>query len=61
MGIKTGRRLHRHAVPILIAIAVFVMVGLLRWPLVPVVAFSIPVSIVAAFFVKDKRREKKHG
>jgi chromate transporter len=61
MGIKTGRRLHRHAVPILIAIAVFVMVGLLRWPLVPVVAFSIPVSIVAAFFVRDKRREKKHG
>lgn len=57
MGIKTGRRLRRHAMPILIAIAVFVMVGVLRWPLVPVVAISIPVSIIAAFFVKDK----KHG
>lgn len=57
MGIKTGRRLRRHAVPILIAIAVFIVVGVLRWPLVPVVAVSIPVSIVAAFFVKDK----KHG
>lgn len=57
MGIKTGRRLRRHAVPVLIAIAVFVVVGVLRWPLVPVVAISIPVSIIAAFFVKDK----KHG
>lgn len=57
MGIKTGRRLHRHAGPILIAVAVFLMVGVLRWPLVPVVAVSIPVSIIAAFFVKDR----KHG
>lgn len=57
MGVKTGKRLRRHAVPILIAVAVFVTVGVLRWPLVPVVAVSIPLSIVAAFFVK----EKKHG
>ncbi len=55
MGIKTGRRLRRHVVPIAIAIAVFVMVGLLRWPLVPVVAFAIPFSIVAAFFAESKK------
>lgn len=55
MGIKTGRRLRRHAVPILIAIAVFVIVGLLRWPLVPVVAFAIPFSIVAAFFAEGRK------
>jgi chromate transporter len=55
MGIKTGRRLRRHIVPIAIAVAVFVMVGLLCWPLVPVVAFAIPVSIVAAFFAEGRK------
>ena len=43
--------------PIGIALAVFVTVGVLRWPLIPIVAVSIPVSVLAAFWFK----EAKHG
>lgn len=57
MGIKTARRLRRQTAPIVIAAAVFIMVGVLRWPLIPVVAVIIPVSIFAAF----RLRETKHG
>lgn len=57
MGIKTARRLRRQTAPIVIAAAVFLMVGVLRWPLIPVVAAVIPVSIFAAF----RMRETKHG
>jgi chromate transporter len=57
MGIKTARRLRRHTVPIVIAVIVFVVVGVLRWPLVPVVAVAIPVSVFSAFWLKDS----KHG
>lgn len=57
MGIKTARRLRRQVAPIVIAAAVFIMVGLLSWPLIPVVAATIPVSIFAAF----RMRETKHG
>ena len=57
MGLKTARRLRRQVAPITIAAAVFIMVAILRWPLVPVVAAVIPISIFAAFLLK----ETKHG
>jgi chromate transporter len=57
MGLKTARRLRRQVVPIGIALVVFVTVGVLRWPLIPIVAVSIPVSVLAAFWFK----EAKHG
>jgi chromate transporter len=55
MGIKTARRLRRQVVPIGIAIAVFVTVGVLRWPLIPVVVIAIPLSILAAFLLRGTR------
>jgi chromate transporter len=58
MGIKTARRLKGQVVPIGIAAAIFIMVGVLRWPLVAVVATSAPLSIIAAYWLERKRR---HG
>jgi len=55
MGIKVARRLPRNLVTPLIALAVFVAVGLLRWPMVPVVLVSVPCSIAVAF-VQEKRK-----
>ncbi|MCZ4089037.1 chromate transporter [Sinorhizobium psoraleae] len=58
MGIKTARRLKAHALPILMALSVFLMVGVLHWSLVAVVAATIPVSVAATFWIE---REKSHG
>jgi chromate transporter len=49
MGIKIARRLPRNLVTALIAVAVFVLVGVLRWPMIPVVAVMVPLSIALAF------------
>jgi chromate transporter len=49
MGIKIARRLPRNLVTALIAGAVFVLVGVLRWPMIPVVAVMVPLSIALAF------------
>ena len=45
MGVRATQRSATAPVPILIAVATFATVGLLRWPLVPVVAALVPVSI----------------
>jgi chromate transporter len=55
MGIKVARRLPRDVVTALIAVAVFVVVGVLRWPMVPVVAVAVPLSIALAF-VTERRK-----
>jgi chromate transporter len=49
MGIKVARRLPRNLVTALLAVAVFVLVGVLRWPMIPVVAVMVPLSIAVAF------------
>jgi chromate transporter len=49
MGIKVARRLPRILMTPLIAIMVFIVVGVLRWPMVPVVLVAIPTSIALAF------------
>jgi chromate transporter len=49
MGIKVARRLPRNLVTSMIAIAVFVLVGVLRWPMIPVVVVMVPLSIALAF------------
>jgi chromate transporter len=54
MGIRVARRLPRNLVTSLIAIAVFVLVGVLRWPMVPVVAVMVPLSIALAFVAEKK-------
>jgi chromate transporter len=54
MGIKVARRLPRNLVTVLIAITVFVVVGVLRWPMIPVVAVMVPLSIALAFAAERK-------
>lgn len=48
VGIKVARRLRRDVTTALIALAVFVTVGLLHWPMVPVVAVLAPLSVALA-------------
>jgi chromate transporter len=54
MGIKVARRLPRDFVTLLIALTVFVLVGVLRWPMIPVVAVMVPLSIALAFVAEKK-------
>lgn len=54
MGIRVARRLPRNLVTSLIAIAVFLLVGILRWPMIPVVAVMVPLSIALAFATKKE-------
>jgi chromate transporter len=56
MGIKVARRLPRNFVTAAIALAVFAVVGVLRWPMVPVVAVAVPLSIALAFAAETGRR-----
>jgi chromate transporter len=55
MGTKVATRL-RGAVPILLALAAFVSVGLLRWSMVPVVLVLVPLSIGIQFWLARRRR-----
>lgn len=57
-GVKASRLLNKRIVPILVAILVFVLVALLRWPLVWVVLALTPTSIVISYFLEGK---PKHG
>jgi chromate transporter len=54
MGIKVARRLPRNLMTALIALSVFFVVGVLRWPMIPVVAVAIPASIAVAFFANRR-------
>jgi chromate transporter len=56
MGIKVASRLPRNFVTAAIALAVFAVVGVLRWPMVPVVAVAVPLSITVAFAAETGRR-----
>lgn len=49
VGVKLGAHAMRNAVQAGIALAVFIAVGLLKWPMVPVVAVAVPVSILVAY------------
>jgi chromate transporter len=50
LGIKGARPFARKPIPVLVALATFAAVGLLRWPLVPVVLVAVPVSIWLSFY-----------
>jgi chromate transporter len=54
MGIKVARRLPRNMITALITLSVFFVVGVLRWPMIPVVAVAIPTSIALAFFANKR-------
>ena len=57
MAIKVARRLPRNLMTALIAMTVFLVVGLLRWPMVPVVLVAVPLSIALAFVQERKERK----
>ena len=50
VGVKGARQFIGKPIPVIIAVATFVTVGLLRWPLVPVVLVAVPVSILFSFY-----------
>src|SRR3984893_10049458 len=54
MGIKAARRLPGNLITSLIALTVFLVFGVLRWPMIPVVAVAIPTSIAVAFFANRR-------
>src|SRR5262245_13174210 len=53
IGVKLSRQV-RKPIPILIALAIFVMVGLLHWPMVPVVLVLTPLSVGLAFWTSKR-------
>ncbi len=55
MGVKLARRVMVRLIPIGIALATFVVVGILRWPLVPVVIVLVPLSILQAYYFNTRR------
>ena len=56
MGTKVLTRL-RGAIPIVLALAAFVSVGLLRWPMVPVVLVLVPLSVGIQLWLARRRRD----
>lgn len=56
MGLRVGRRNIGRVVPAAIMAAVFLAVGVLQWPILPVVAVIAPVSMALAWF-GERRRE----
>jgi chromate transporter len=55
MGVKLARRVMVRVIPIAIALLTFVVVGILQWPLVPVVIVLVPLSILQAYYLNRKR------
>jgi chromate transporter len=53
IGVKLSRQV-RKPVPILIALAIFVMVGVLHWPMIPVVLVLTPLSVGLAFWASKR-------
>jgi chromate transporter len=49
LGLTMARRVPRQATAYAVMLATFTAVGVLRWPLVPVVAVMAPLSIAAAW------------
>jgi chromate transporter len=54
LGFVAARRATTGVLPVLIMLAIFIAVGFLRWPLVPVVLVMAPISIALAWPRKPK-------
>ncbi len=55
MGIKVGRRLGRDPGTLITAVTVFALVGVLRWPMIPVLLAATPISIGWALLAERRR------
>ena len=58
-GLKMTMRLDRNLLTVVMMSSVFVVVGILHWPMVPVVVVAIPVSFALAWFTDPG--PKKNG
>lgn len=55
VGLRAARRVERRRGPLALLLAIFLMVGVLRWPMVPVVLGVAPLSIGLAWFTPKGR------
>jgi chromate transporter len=53
LGISSAQGSLRHLPSVIVLVATFVAVGVLRWPLIPVVLVLAPVSIAICWFRKS--------
>jgi len=56
MGVRTARRAARSVVPVAVIVATFLAIGVLRLPLLPVIAVAAPFSIAHAAWRLRQRR-----
>jgi chromate transporter len=61
MGVSAVRTTSKGVLPIAVMVAVFVAIGVLKWPLVPVVLVATPLSVLAAWprgrALQDKKEQ----
>jgi chromate transporter len=60
MGIRAARRM-RGVAPFAVAAVVFVAVGVLKWPMIPVVLAVIPASVALAWRAQQRERRGRGG
>jgi chromate transporter len=54
VGVRACRRLGRQSIPWAIVAAIFLTVGLLGWPMVPVVLVAVPLSVALAWLGRPR-------
>ena len=52
VGLRAARRVERRPAPIAILLGLFLAVGVLRWPMVPVVLAATPLSLLLAWLTR---------
>jgi chromate transporter len=52
MAIKISRRLPRDVITLMIAVLVFLASAIMRWPMIPIVAIAVPLSVGAAYLMR---------
>ncbi len=57
VGTRASRRVERRAGPVAILLLLFITVGVLRWPMVPVVLCVTPASLLLAWLNPQRRRD----
>lgn len=55
VGIRASRRVERRLEPVTILLLLFFTVGVLRWPMVPVVICVTPASVALAWLSEERR------
>jgi len=55
VGIRASRRVERRLGPLTILLLLFLTVGVLRWPMVPVVICVTPASVALAWLAEERR------